>query len=242
MQYLLAADTATSLCSVAVCTRDPETPVPPQILSEVHFEAGRRHAESLLDAMDAALSHAAIALEEIDLLAIATGPGSFTGLRIGVATWKGLAFAQRLPLVGVPTLDAMSRLVPWTEGALIVPMLDARMSEVFGAAYRIEDGARVEQQAACVLPPQEFLAQLSGAPLCIGDGAWLYREQIAAALPQAVMALPPGAAPRASALAWEAFSRYDGGATTDPGLANPVYLRKSQAEVNRENAAKAHDA
>jgi len=242
MQLLLAADTATPVCSVALCAREPGASVPPRLLAEAHFEAGRRHAETLLDTMDAALHLAGVSIEQVDLLAIACGPGSFTGLRIGVATWKGLAFALDKPLIAVPTLDAMTRLVPWTDGTVICPMIDARMSEIFASAYRIEGGERVRLIEDSVLPPEAFLAQLSGAPLCIGDGAWLYRDGILEALPEALLPLAPGCAPRASALALEAFARYDQGAETDPGLANPVYLRQPQVSLSKAAMAKAQQA
>jgi len=242
MQLLLAADTATPVCSVALCAREPGSSVPPRLLAEAHFDAGRRHAESLLDTMDATLQLAGVAMEQIDLFAVACGPGSFTGLRIGVATWKGLAFALNRPLIAVPTLDAMTRLVPWSDGTVVCPMIDAKMSEIFASAYRIERGERVRLIEDAVLPPEKFLAQLSGAPLCIGDGAWLYRDRILEALPGALLPLAPGCAPRASALALEAYDRYDGGADTDPGLANPVYLRQPQVSMSKAAAAKAQQA
>ena len=98
-------------------------------------------------------------LERVDFLAISVGPGSFTGLRVGIAAWKGLALANSIPLVGVSTLAAMSRLWPVQSGVLC-PVLDAKMSEVFGAVYRFDGGVRHEDRAAFVGPIESFLEGL----------------------------------------------------------------------------------
>ena len=94
---IVAGDTSTSINTVAVCRDDA-------ILAETVVDCGRTHAERLLDTITWVLGEAAMSLNQVDALAISTGPGSFTGLRVGLATWKGLALGQDLPLVGVPTL------------------------------------------------------------------------------------------------------------------------------------------
>ena len=96
-----------------------------------------------METVDWVLDQAGIALTGLDALAISNGPGSFTGLRVGAAAWKGLALGNSLPLVAVPTLDAMTRLAPFNEG-LLCPLLDAKMGEVFGALYRFDQTARTK--------------------------------------------------------------------------------------------------
>lgn len=234
MSVLLAADTSTAIYSVALCNDD-------RILAEAVIDGRRLHSERLLPAVAWLLGEAGLTLADIDLLAISIGPGSFTGLRIGAATWKGLAFANDLPLVGVPTLDAMTRLATPSHGSYHAVLLDARMKEVFAAVYQFDHDGRIK-----VLPDQacsidQFIAQARELPdfdpgllTLTGDGAQLYQDRLREAWPAAAIASPILSVPRASAVALEAISLRDAGVTTDAALVNPVYLRKSQAEVNRE--------
>ncbi len=225
---IVAADTSTSTNTVAVCSRD-------HVLAETIVEAGRRHSERLLETVQWLLAEASLALTDIDCLAISTGPGSFTGLRVGVATFKGLASGLQRPLVGVPTFDAMSRLV-LVESGVICPVLDARMKEVFAAAYDVSPYGRQKIVDDCVCPLDAFLARVPAPALFYGQGASLYHDQILAAMPTARFAPPMHAMPRASAVAAEAYARLDAGDAGDAGRVVPVYLRKSQAELNRAAA------
>lgn len=219
---ILAADTSTPINTVCV-SRDG------CILAETVVHAGRRHSERLLETVDWALQEADVSLDDVEALAISVGPGSFTGLRVGVATWKGLAFGRRLPLVGVPTLDALAGLVPLQEG-LMCTLLDARMHEVFGAVYRFDNGIRTKLAPDRVCPVEAILEKIQGPALFLGDGAVLYEPVIRGDVPGAVFAPPHCSVPRASAVAVEAFRLMEAGAPTDAGGVNPVYLRKSQPE------------
>lgn len=214
---ILACDTTTPVNSLAVW-HDGRT------LAEVTVVAGRRHTERLLPTLDGLLRETGIDLAAIDTLAVSHGPGSFTGLRVGIATWKGLALAAGLPLVGVPTLDAMTRLLPGAEG-LVCPLIDARMKEVFGAVYRVGPQGRETVSEAVAAPVEQVVAGLTGPVRFFGDGADLYRDHIAALLPDALFPELPGGAPRASAVAAEAAALVAAGAATDPRRIEPVYLR-----------------
>ncbi|MBX3176404.1 MAG: tRNA (adenosine(37)-N6)-threonylcarbamoyltransferase complex dimerization subunit type 1 TsaB [Candidatus Hydrogenedentes bacterium] len=234
MPLILAADTSTAIYSIALCRDDA-------LLAEAVIDGRRLHSERLLPSLQWLLGEAGLTLADVELLAIAIGPGSFTGLRIGAATWKGLALANDLPLVGVPTLDAMARLSPAPPRGCQAVLLDARMKEVFCAAYRFDGPERVKVLADRVCGVPAFLDALEAAPgfdpaevSLLGDGAQLYREALAARWPEAVFAAPAQGAPRASAVALEALDLHARGASGDAGLVNPVYLRKSQAEVNRD--------
>jgi tRNA threonylcarbamoyladenosine biosynthesis protein TsaB len=234
MPLILAADTSTAINSVALC-RDHA------LLGEVVLDGRRRHSERLLPAVDWLLGETSVELADIELLAISIGPGSFTGLRIGAATWKGLAYANELPLVGVPTLDAMARLAPTPPEGYQVILLDARMKEVFAAVYTYSGGQRQKVVSDRVCPlsalfdAAEALPDFHTKPLSLlGDGVVLYQQAITERWPGAVLASPSQGLPRASAVAIEALERYAAGAESDAGRVNPVYLRKSQAEVNRE--------
>lgn len=224
---ILAADTTTPINTVALC-RD-ET-----LLAETVVLAGRSHSERLLETVKWVLHETRLTLEDVTLLAVSIGPGSFTGVRVGTATWKGLALGNRLPLVAVPTLDALTRLSAFHD-ALVCPMLDAKMGEVFAAVYRFEDGRRTKLTGDLVLPVEEAARRIPDQPpvVVLGDGVERYHERIAKALPGAVMTPSWLGLPRASAVAVEAFHMMAQGAETDPARAVPVYLRKSQPEEAR---------
>jgi len=222
---ILAADTSTSINTVAVCDDD-------RILAETTVECGRSHSERLINTVDWVLSESGQKIEDMDALAVSIGPGSFTGVRVGVATWKGLALGSRRPLAAVPTLDAMTRLGAFRDG-LVCPLLDARMGEVFGAVYRFRDGIREKVTADRVCQVEAILVEIDEEATFLGNGADMYRERILARRPGAAFAALICSVPRASAVAVEARALIDQGACTDPAVVSPVYLRQSQAEINR---------
>jgi len=226
---ILAADTSTAANTVAVC-RDG------QIVAEIVAQSPRLHAERLIGAVDWVLQEAQLDIHAVDCLAIAIGPGSFTGLRIGASTWKGLALAAKKPLVAVPTLDALALLAAPFEGT-VVAAVDARMGEVYGAVYRFRAGHRERLRADAVQPMAALLAGLDGPVYCVGDGFQVYREAAEAAACSPIFAPAHLNVPRASAVAAEAVALLAAGAPSDAGLVSPVYLRASQAEVNRDKAA-----
>lgn len=222
---ILSADTATSIITVAVCEDD-------EILAETTVRADRKHSERLMETVDWVLEESGLILSDIDALAISTGPGSFTGLRVGVATWKGLALGQGLPLVPVSTLDAMTRLAPFQDH-IVCPMIDAKMGEVFGAVYHFDSGIRTKHVDDKVCSVEELLDGLSGEVIVFGDGAERYRERIEKSFPDCIFAGSPCDSPRASAVAIEAYYLIEQGIDSSPAAVSPVYLRKSQAEENR---------
>lgn len=226
---VLAADTGTAYAAIAVCDGDT-------ILAETSVRLDRRHAESLLTLTDTTLKQAGLALNDIDLLAIAHGPGSFTGLRIGVSSWKGLALGAHKPLIGVPTLDAMARNLP-DEGATICPMIDARMGEVFTAAYRWENGERRTIHEAHVGSAADFIRELPGPVTVYGDGAHVYADAIRQARGDVALGPADAGIPSGVSVAAEALSLAAMGAPADGARVEPVYLRKSQAEQMREGVA-----
>lgn len=229
MTLILAADTSTNINTVGLC-RDG------QILVETVADSGRVHAERLLPTVDWVLSEAGFSLHQVDLLAVSAGPGSFTGLRIGVAAWKGLAFGVGKPLIAVPTLDALSRLGA-NSGGLVCPFLDARMGEVYGAIYRYHRGVREKMVPDRVCRVEDLVLDLPDGPTWfLGDGAALYRERILSMRGDAMFAPASQSVPHASAVAAEALELLSRGAAMDPALAEPVYLRESQAETNRARA------
>jgi len=233
-EFILAVDTSTRHCAVALC-RSADGCGPCDILAQSCVDRPRLHAERLLDGVHWVLDAAACPMDRVTCLAAAAGPGSFTGLRVGLATWKGLAFALQLPLVAVPTLDAMARLVPLSDG-VVIPLLDARMREIFGAVYRYRDGVRETLVQEQVCPVDDLLTggYMNERPLFfLGEGAWRYESILRAHAPQACLVSPACGTARADTVAEEACARMRAGCATDPAAAVPCYLRASQAEQAR---------
>jgi tRNA threonylcarbamoyladenosine biosynthesis protein TsaB len=236
VSIILATDTSTAVNSVAVCQGSATGNGEMELLAEAAVHCDRRHAERLLPVTDFVLQEAGLTLADVQLLAVSIGPGSFTGLRLGVATWKGLALARDLPLIAVPTLDALSRIAD-LHGGHVCTLLDARMEEVYGALYRYHEGVRDCLVPAMVGPVERILADAPRDTLFAGDGALRYADRIQSQFPDALFLPGHHGGPRAGAVAAEAFSLIAAGADTCADAVSPVYLRKSQAEMSREAAA-----
>ncbi len=203
------------------------------LLGEIRINHEKNHSEQLLPLVDRLLALCACPLEALDALAVSLGPGSFTGIRIGVATVKGLAQALNIPVVGVNTLETLAwQGAPFT--GTLMPLVDAQRNLVYTAAYRFQEGQMITLAAPDVLHIQELLARLEGTPesrLFLGDALDLHRERIAEALEdRASFALPIHAMPSAAALAQCALGKALAGEGMTAGELQPVYLRTSQAE------------
>jgi tRNA threonylcarbamoyladenosine biosynthesis protein TsaB len=198
------------------------------VLTELTEAVGRGHTEKLLAAVETVLSRSSVALEDLDAIAVSIGPGRFSGLRVGLATAKGLAAASGIPVVPVETLAALAETARPVEG-LICPMLDARKGEVYGALFRL-GGSRERLLPDVAVTPGELLERVSeaaedGPVLCLGSGASVCRAEIEAALGGA--ARFPEAdveAPAPSAIAALAAER-DLPDPSDAATLEPVYLR-----------------
>jgi tRNA threonylcarbamoyladenosine biosynthesis protein TsaB len=185
------------------------------------------HSQRLLPMLDQALALAARSIRDVQRLVVSGGPGSFTGLRIGLATAKGLAHAGDIPVVLVSTLEGLAFMQPWP--GLIVSLLDARKQQVYAAIYRKENGKLIAVLPPAVMALNDLLQQLSDEPaLFVGEGAFIYRGQILAGAPQATFAEALQNWPRASSLALLAESEQR--PPTPIESLHPDYLRASSAE------------
>ena len=165
----LAFESSAKAASVALCEDE-------RLISQVIQCSGLTHSRTLLPMAEDLLKNAETEMKQIDCFAVAHGPGSFTGIRIGIATVKGLAWAAEKPCVGVSTLAAMA----WNgvaAGGLVCAVMDARRSEVYNALFRIEDGRPVRlcpDRAISLSALTEELRERGEAPFLVGDGAeWL---------------------------------------------------------------------
>ncbi len=207
-----------------------------RLVAEAYQNSGLTHSRTLMKMAEDLLRNCEIPASGIDAAAVAAGPGSFTGVRIGVAAAKGFAWGREIPCQGVSTLEAMAWLAAPCE-ALIVPAMDARRSQVYCAAfYRMEDGVRrvLEDAAVSIEELGERLAAIPGEKILVGDGAALCCHTLRDKLPG--LRLPPEHLrfQRASGVALGAWDALRRGEPANPGTLVPTYLRMSQAERERK--------
>ncbi len=225
---ILALDTSTWTGGVAVL-RD-ET-----LVVQVLVTSPKTHTKRLLTVIDSALHMADMELQDCDGFAVTIGPGSFTGLRIGISAVKGLAYATGKPVTGVSTLEALSLQFPWYAD-LVCPMLDARKGQVFTALFRPgHDAPQEEVVSECATDPEPWLAKISEPCLFVGDGSVLYRDLIRQELGARARFAPPYLNNlQASTVAYLGMKQIREGNLVDVAVIAPNYIRKSDAESNIE--------
>lgn len=223
---LLALDTSTLTGSVAVVRSDGAGA---NVVLASEDDAVSTHSDILLPLVERALATAGVATADLDAIAVGCGPGSFTGLRIGMATAKGLAFAIGAPLWAVSSLAALAQDAAHLAGdRLIVPAIDARRQEVFAGFYRATDGVVSATASERVIAPADLARELSSAlgagVALVGDGAIEYADALAP------LAVVEGARPTPSAIAVATLALAT--PQTDVlGTGAPVYIRKAEAEI-----------
>jgi len=224
---VLGLDTATLVASVAVVEDE-------NLVAEFTLHTEKVHSRRLMPLLDALLTESGLVIGDIDGVAVSAGPGSFTGLRIGMTTAKGLAYALNKPIVRIPTLVALAFNLAYAAG-LVCPILDARMQEVYTAVYRTDGGEPEPVRAAAAASIDELLTALAGQNepvIFLGDAVAKYRDIITDRLgTQAVWAPPSLMLPRAASVAALGRLRLLRGESDDCFAVQPFYLRRSQAEV-----------
>ncbi|QGU87746.1 tRNA (adenosine(37)-N6)-threonylcarbamoyltransferase complex dimerization subunit type 1 TsaB [Erwinia sorbitola] len=217
---ILAIDTATEACSVALLNDD-------RLLA--HFElCAREHTQRILPLVQQILQEGNVALRELDALAFGRGPGSFTGVRIGIGIAQGLALGAELPLIGISTLKTMAQSAWRLHGASrVLAAIDARMGEVYWAEYqRDEQGNWLGEETEAVLKPEAAaarMAALEGQWACVGTG-WQAWPQLAANSALELM-LSDVTLPCAEDMLPLAVQALAAGLTVAPEHAEPTYLR-----------------
>ena len=221
---LLAVDTSTRACSVAVVDQD-------RLACEITTGPAGTHSSQLLSLIRTALALAEMELHGLDGLAVCVGPGSFTGLRIGVSTVKGLAFATAKPVAGVSSLEALAQpCLPWPH--LICAMLDARKGEVYAAVFRWEHDGFVPVVSVRSIRPEELVRDCTGPVVLAGEGVLRYRDKIlSAAAEVAIIAPSQKMVPSPSNVALLGLQKALRSEFADAATAEPLYIRKSEAEV-----------
>ena len=231
---LLAIDSSGMVASVAVLTED-------KLIGEYTINNKKTHSQTLLPMIDEMMQMIGQDISDIDAIAIAAGPGSFTGLRIGSATAKGLALALNKPIISVPTMEAIASNVYGTE-QLLCPIMDARNQQVFTGMYRYVDGKLTTVIEQTVLPVEELcnkINELKQDIMFLGDGVSVYETYL-----EEHVTVKKTYAPahlinqRASAVGMCGFRLYQEGKVDTADSHVPEYLRLSQAEREMQERLK----
>lgn len=232
---LLAIDSSSIAGSVAYIKED-------KLIGEYYLCDKLTHSQTIMPMLEHLTKLIKFDLKTLDAIAVTSGPGSFTGLRIGVTAAKVLAFTLKVPIIGVPTLDSLAYSFSFTD-YFICPIMDARRNQVYTALYQWKEDKLERLTDYLAIDLNEYLEKLQlkqNKVIFIGDGIKPYEEMIREQLKdQAVFAPTFSSQQRASVLAAVAMQYYREGKTEDPSLFVPMYLRKSQAE--REREAKEHE-
>ena len=230
---LLALDSSGLVASVAIL--DGET-----LVAEYTLNYKKTHSQTLLPMLDEIVKMTQTELSEVDAIAVAAGPGSFTGLRIGSATAKGLGLALNKPIISVPTLEGIACNFYGTD-ALICPMMDARRKQVYTGFYRFEGSEMKDLKEQCAQSVEDTLIQLReyNEPIVfLGDGVPVYKEEILEKMGDLAIFAPAHAnRQRAAAVGTLAQVYFAQGIYESADEFVPDYLRKSQAERERRAAS-----
>lgn len=226
---ILAIDTATAATSLAL-TRG--TRRKGEVIGALLLSANITHSRRLLSSIDWLLGQVNVGWRDIDAIGVGLGPGSFTGLRIGMSTAKGLAVAADIGLIGVSTLDSLA--AKCVTDLLICSVVDARKKEVYAGFYRISDSGvpkRISEITAC--SPQDLVVQINEPVMMVGDGAVVYRTLFAEALQGKLTFAPsPLNEPSAASLGMLCGERFLDNDFLQVDAAVPLYVRSSDAELN----------
>ncbi|MBU0965137.1 MAG: tRNA (adenosine(37)-N6)-threonylcarbamoyltransferase complex dimerization subunit type 1 TsaB [Proteobacteria bacterium] len=191
------------------------------------------HSKRLLVTLDRIMAECQVTWEAIDAIAISLGPGSFTGLRIGLSTVKGLALATSIPLIGVPTLDGLASQFSYA-AMPVCPILDARKNEVYTALYQTDENGSMQRLSDyLVIPAAELAAQITEPTVFAGDGISVYGDLLREKLgDHAIFAPEQLYFAKASSIGFLALSRWHKQEFLDPAGCTPLYVRASDAELN----------
>jgi len=225
---ILAVDTATTSCSVAIIEKAG-------LLAEFTLIREETHSKHLMDMINTTLRISGRNISDIDGFAVTKGPGSFTGLRIGISTVKGLAAASGRPIVGVSSLEALAFQVSFSP-ILICPLLDARRGEVYYSRYRFINGQLKRQIKERVIHPDHAVDDLDEPCLFVGNGALLHKAILMEKLGKLASFAPViQNTIRASTVAYLSMVKFESDDTNDIGEFQPSYIRKSDAELHLKN-------
>lgn len=226
---ILAIDTSTMLGGIAIMDES-------LLIAESRLNVRSTHSERLMTEIEHCLKQSGIKISDIDVFAVATGPGSFTGLRIGLSTVKGFSYATGKQIVSVPTLEALAWNFPYSKYP-VCTMLDARKKEVYTALFKWEGENFTRLINETSAKPEEFARDALRIThddkfIFAGEGAALYRDKIIEVMGEkAMFASPEKTVPSPANVAVLGFKKAKAGEFSEPISLIPMYIRKSEAEV-----------
>ena len=223
---ILAFDTATPQCSCALTSGGLAHG---RVIDSTTLEPGITHSRRLLGAIEEILARNALAIQDLSAIATGIGPGSFTGLRIGLATAKGLAHGADKPLICISSLDALAAEI--TSPKKICVLLDARKKEVYGRFYQRAEERIIPSGPPFVISPEQLVKQLGGPIVMGGDGAIAYRDMLRAELGDDLELLEIYY-PSATMTGLLAGDKFRNNELSDLATAVPAYIRASDAELS----------
>ncbi len=220
---ILGIDTSTTMGAVGIV--EDET-----LVAEMRTNISLTHSERLMGHIDTLLKSARMTLDDIGGFAVSVGPGSFTGLRIGLAAVKAMAYAKGRPVAAVNSLDVLADNLPYCRHQ-IAPVLDARKKMVYCAVYKAVDTSRRTVLPPTVITPDKLADIIEEPTVFVGEGAYVYRDLLGGRLCcQAFFAPRAYCYPSGAAVAFRGLREIAAGNTADPMTLAPFYIRKSGAE------------
>lgn len=226
---ILALESATLTGGAALLDGD-------RLVGETTLSIALTHSERMMAVVDRLLQDCQWTPKDLEGLAVSVGPGSFTGLRVGIATVKGLALALSLPVAPVPTLDALAAALPFAS-APVCPLLDARKGEVYCSLYRWRGDVMTREWDYLALPPETAVARLPTPVIVLGDGVASCRPHLARLGADVMEAPPARRRPSPGAVAELGHALLVAGKGIEAEAVTPLYLRPSEAELKARRSA-----
>lgn len=232
---ILAVDTSATAASVAVAEEN-------KLIGEFSINTALTHSQTLMPMVDELLKNTGLSVNDIDAVAVNAGPGSFTGVRIGVAAVKGIAFPKNLPCISVSTLESMAYNMLGND-CIVCSVMDARCSQVYNALFRVK-GCTVtrmtDDRALSLTDLKNELQNINEKVVLVGDGAVLCSKFLGEGLENIMLAPFNNRIQTASSVAYAAFEKINNGETVKADELMPVYLRLPQAqrELNKKLGVK----
>lgn len=229
---ILAIDTSSSICSVSILEDN-------NVICEKHNNDEKTHSQKLMPLIDKLFKEANLTLDDIDLLACSQGPGSFTGIRIGISTVKAFADVKNIPIIGVTSLESLAYNI--TNSGLIATLIDAKNDNVYFALYELKDNKYItiiEPASATVSNVVQYLKKYTTNITFVGDGSEVHKDLLSRELSNLNFASTEQNFQTSISIGKSAFDKYISTGYKPTYSLSPIYLKKSQAELNLENSKK----
>ena len=229
---ILAIDTSSKICSVSILEDN-------NVIIEKHNDDEKTHSQKLMPLIDELLKESNLTLDNIDLLACSQGPGSFTGIRIGISTVNAFADVKNIPIIGVTSLESLAYNI--TSSGLIATLIDAKHDNVYFALYELKDTqyrAVIEPISDTITNVIQSLKSYTDTITFVGDGSEVHKDLLSNTFSNCAFASNEQNIQTSISIGKCAYNMYNSDNYTKKYTVSPIYLKKSQAEINLENSKK----